>query len=370
MYGRLIIARIIIALFAPNYIFMHIWLAPMDGITDLAYRIITKQLFQKHWHTNDTLMLWTEFMSAEGYFHNPKWVVKHLLVSDYDSETIAQIFGWDAEALVHTACDIEKKYKFWGIELNMWCPSPKIMKCNAWVGMLKDKKNTLEILKTLSTSLTIPFSLKTRIWLSQDDRDEQFDFLVEASKYVRMIGLHWRTYKQWHSGEVSWEYIRNLKKACPQTLVIGNWWVKTYEDWLEKSQWLDGVMTAQAAIGDPRVLMPHTPTLEEKYHLIRHHLSLSVACDIWYQDHITTYDDQKWLHQPTFLELESLQNNIQSNPSEYDHSFAPVEFRKYLFRYVHWIDESKKFKKQVPPAKTYAQLSNILEEFFEWALST
>lgn len=53
--------------------------------------------------------------------------------------------------------------------------------------MLKDKKKTLEILKELSQSLTTPFSLKTRIGLSQDDMQEQFDFLVEASKYVWMI---------------------------------------------------------------------------------------------------------------------------------------------------------------------------------------
>jgi hypothetical protein len=32
--------------------------------------------------------------------------------------------------------------------------------------------------------------------LSQDDVDEQFDFLVEASKYVGVISIHGRTYKQ------------------------------------------------------------------------------------------------------------------------------------------------------------------------------
>lgn len=343
---------------------MYIWLAPMDGITDLAYRIITKQLFEIHGNPDDTLQLWTEFMSAEWYLHNPQWVVKHLLVSDYESETIAQIFGGNAKALVHTAYDIQKKYTFGGIELNMGCPSPKIMKCNAWVGMLKDKKNTLEILKQLSKSITIPFSLKTRIGLSKDDRDEQFDFLVEASKYVRMIGLHGRTYKQWHSGEVAREYIRDLKKSCPNTLIIGNGWVKTYEDAQMKTQWLDGVMIAQAAIWDPWVLMPHTPTLQEKYTLIMHHLSLAVAVDVWYQKHITQYHETTGLYQPTLHQLQELQTHIQSNPHEYDHSFAPVEFRKYLFRYVHWIDGSKKFKKQVPPAKTYKQLRIILEEFF------
>ena len=337
----------------------------MDGITDLAYRIITKQLFEKHWNPDDTLQLRTEFMSAEGYKHNPAGVVKHLLLSDYDTETIAQIFGGEADALVSTAIDIEKKYNFWGIELNMGCPSPKIMKCNAWVGMLKNKKKTLEILKSMSKALTIPFSLKTRIGLSQDDRDEQFDFLVEASNYVWMIGLHGRTYKQWHSWDVAWEYIRNLKKQCPDTLIIGNGGVRSYEDAIVKTQGLDGVMLAQAAIGDPRVLMPHTPTLEERYELIMHHLSLAVAIDVRYQEHITAYDHNTFGSiQPTLEHLINLQQTIIKNPNEYYHSFAPVEFRKYLFRYVHGIDGSKAFKKQVPPAKTYGALKVLLDDFF------
>ncbi len=50
---------------------MRICLAPMDGITDCAYRIICKQVFEQHGHPDDELMLRTEFMSADGYTHNP-----------------------------------------------------------------------------------------------------------------------------------------------------------------------------------------------------------------------------------------------------------------------------------------------------------
>jgi tRNA-dihydrouridine synthase len=108
-------------------------------------------------------MLWTEFMSADGYYHNPPGVVKHLLKTDYDHETIAQIFGGNTDTLLHCAQDIDKKYDFAGIELNMGCPSPKIMKCAAGSGMLRDKKKTLDIVKMISSSISTPFSLKVRI---------------------------------------------------------------------------------------------------------------------------------------------------------------------------------------------------------------
>jgi hypothetical protein len=102
--------------------------------------------------------------------------------------------------------------------------------------------------------------------------------------------------------------------------------------------------------------MPHTPTIQEKYDLIMHHLSLSVASDIWYQEKVAIYDHNQGLEQPTLVDLEILQKDIITNPSSYNHSFAPVEFRKYLFRYVHGLEGSKAFKKRVPPAKTYIVL--------------
>ncbi|USN54420.1 MAG: tRNA-dihydrouridine synthase [Candidatus Peribacteria bacterium] len=54
-----------------------------------------------------------------------------MLKTDYEPELIAQIFGGEGESLLQCALDIEKKYQFAGIEINMGCPSPKIMKCAA-----------------------------------------------------------------------------------------------------------------------------------------------------------------------------------------------------------------------------------------------
>ena len=98
---------------------MRICLAPMDGITDIAYRLICQDIFAQYGNTNDTLMMRTEFMSADGYHHNPPGVVKHILQADTEPETIAQIFGGNPETLLECAIDIQEKYNFGGIELNM-----------------------------------------------------------------------------------------------------------------------------------------------------------------------------------------------------------------------------------------------------------
>ena len=142
---------------------MHVALAPMDGITDCAYRIVCKEIFASHHHPDDTLMLWTEFMSANGFYHNPPGVMHHLLRSDYDHETIVQIFGGDEDMLLHAARVLDQHYTFAGIELNMGCPSPKIMSCAAGSGMLRDKARTLGIIQRLAEHIQRPFSIKTRV---------------------------------------------------------------------------------------------------------------------------------------------------------------------------------------------------------------
>lgn len=149
----------------------------MDGITDCPYRLIVQDIFKQYSKTtltnslthqitnspNHQLQTRTEFMSADGYMINPSRLIKHLIITDDEPHCIAQIYGGNIETLRETVIDICEKYpQFAGIELNIGCPSPKVMACGAGAGMMKDKAYTLEVIKTLSEVSTLPFSIKTR----------------------------------------------------------------------------------------------------------------------------------------------------------------------------------------------------------------
>ena len=345
----------------------------MDGITDCAYRILSKQIFEQFGHPDDELMLWTEFMSADGYAHNPPGVIRHIMRSDYDHETIAQIFGGNPETLIHCALDLESKYNFAGIELNMGCPSPKIMKCEAGSGMLRNKQKTLSILQEISKNISTPFSLKTRLGLSQDDVQDQFEFLIQASEYVSMIWVHGRTYKQSHAWFVDRDFIYRLKKELPDTIIIGNGWLRTYDDCVEKLQNLDGNMPAQSAIGNPWILTPHIPTPHQRYQTILDHLHLSIACEIYFKLTIRDYDHTQWLVQPTLAQLQQITQDLDTLVDKIKHMEsitqtslkAPIEFRKYLFNYISWLPDSKSLKKKIPAARDYQSLKILLDEYFE-----
>jgi tRNA-dihydrouridine synthase len=68
-------------------------------------------------------------MNVNGYLINPSKVLRHMLTIPTATPTIAQIYGGNEDRLLEAALQIEKDYPniFSGIELNIGCPSPKVM---------------------------------------------------------------------------------------------------------------------------------------------------------------------------------------------------------------------------------------------------
>lgn len=91
----------------------------MDGITNCATRLITRQIFEQYKHPDDELQLWTEFMNADGFIINPSKVVRHIMTT-LGQKPIAQIYGGNAKTLFQTAEILVYQYadQFSGIELN------------------------------------------------------------------------------------------------------------------------------------------------------------------------------------------------------------------------------------------------------------
>ncbi len=346
---------------------MIIGLAPMDGYTDCAFRQIVKEIFDTYGEKNIyELKLWTEFMTADGYIAKPEAVAFHLMTDTSQKNVIAQIHGGNTETLLRTVKDISKKYAdvFVGTELNTGCPANNIMK--SWGGseLLKDKTKLLEIIKLLKKHSTLPFSIKTRTGLNETDKQAQFDFLVEASKYCDMITVHGRTTNKIYSGEADWKFIYELKKQCsPTCKIIGNGGIRSYDD-IEKIKWnLDWIMIGQAAIGNPRIFTPHRPSRDEIKETILKHLNYAIAYAHFFQEQIIHF---KWTFimptQKTLTNIIAECKHLSFKNQSFHRSL--VEFRKHLFQYVKWIPWSKEFKQKVSHIKEYNQLVKEIQNFF------
>lgn len=91
-------------------------------------------------------------------------------------------------------------------------------------------------------------------------------------------------------------------------------------------------MIGQSAIGNPRILTPHLPTLEEKVATIFRHLDLMMASERLFQEALITMEET--LPLPTYQQVSeiSLQKPRLENPAST--SRIAFEFRKYLFNYI------------------------------------
>jgi len=308
---------------------MYYCLAPMDWITDTAYRQIVKEIFDKYWDKNNELLLFTEFVSSDGYVHNFDGIKDHLIFENKEKPLVCQIFGSNLQKLVYTAQEIDKNYNFDGIELNIGCPAPKIMKLWAGSALMIDKENTLEMIKTLKNAIKSPFSIKTRAGVNEKDKEKQKEFIIKASEYCWVISIHWRTLNQWHSWKADLDFVLDVKeKANPNCKIIFNWWINREKlqdkEFLEKIQTLDGIMIWQAAIWDPWIFTNYIPTWEEKKETIKKHLTLNVKYK-W---------ERRWV----------------------------VEFRKFVGSYIKWIENASKYRVELMKTESYKEFISIIDK--------
>ena len=63
--------------------------------------------------------------------------------------------------------------------------------------MMREKEKTLDLIKRLRDAVApLPFSIKTRAGLTDEDRDAQKQFIIDAAEYCHIVSIHGRTYKQ------------------------------------------------------------------------------------------------------------------------------------------------------------------------------
>lgn len=344
---------------------MILWLAPMDWITDLPCRVITKKIFDKYNANPDNeLRLWSEFMTSDWFLACPENVVKNIINTPYEFPIILQIFGWNEEKLLDTALKIQDLYwdKIAWIELNTWCPANNIMK--SWGGstLMKDKERTLKIIQDISKELNLPFSIKSRTGLDNVDKNRQLEFLIKASNYCDKISVHSRTLKELYHGEWDRDFIYELKtKANKNCKIIGNWAIKRHWEITEKEKYnnicLDGIMIWQAAIWNPRIFTNHEPDIQEKIGTAIEHLKLSAKFEIYLQ---SLKENRKEKIYPNLEEIENI--DIEKNIEKI--YYTPLTFRKYFHQYLKWIPWWKEAKELCNKTNKFFDVIKILESFY------
>ena len=97
-----------------------LFLAPLAGYTDTAFRTVCKSLGADY--------VCTEMVSAKGLYYHSPGTGELLKTNPIEEPVLVQIFGRDPQIMAEMAAMLEAQMesRIIGIDLNMGCPAPKI----------------------------------------------------------------------------------------------------------------------------------------------------------------------------------------------------------------------------------------------------
>ncbi|RNC28715.1 MAG: putative tRNA-dihydrouridine synthase [Candidatus Dichloromethanomonas elyunquensis] len=220
-----------------------VFMAPMAGITDKAFREIIQLTGGKY--------AFTEMISDNALLHQNSKTYRMLNLDGEQEPRIVQLFGSDPEQMAKAAIIVEENNAN-VIDINMGCPTPKIVKNGEGAALLKNLNLAEKIAHAVVNAVKIPVTVKIR--LGWDDSGivalELASRLEDAG--ICMISVHARTREQYYSGKADWKWIGKVKKNV-HIPVIGNGDIQSPQDALRmiRETGCDGVMIARGALGNP-----------------------------------------------------------------------------------------------------------------------
>ena len=220
-----------------------IFLAPMAGVTDLAFRTVCAQ--------KGAAVTVTEMVSSRALVYRDRKSATLLKKTPY-GVCGAQIFGNDPEIMSQAAvlameisgCDF--------LDINMGCPMPKVANSGDGSGLMRTPELAGAIVAAVKQAVRVPVTVKCRLgWDKGSINVVEFARRMEDSG-ADMVTVHGRTRAQLYSGTADWDTIARVKRALTIP-VIANGDITGGEAAVKclRRTGADGVMVGRSAFGDP-----------------------------------------------------------------------------------------------------------------------
>lgn len=306
-----------------------LYLAPMAGITDLPFRSICRKMGA------DFLM--TEMISTRGLYYNDAKTRKLLKIDEKEHPIGVQLFGNDPEMFFEAVKKIED-ISFDFININMGCPTSKIVKNGDGCALMKVPELAGKIIRYTVDASCKPVSVKIRKgWDEKSVNAVEFSKMAQENGASQII-IHGRTRESFYSGKADWEIIKRVKGAV-DIPVIGNGDVFTPEDakaMLEQTG-CDGIMIGRGALGNPWI-----------FREIKHFLK-----------------NGEKLPPPSLEErLETMVSHFEMALDFHGERVGILEMRKHLGWYLKGLPHSSTVKRAIQESKNPGQIKDMLHDYF------
>lgn len=304
-----------------------LFLAPMAGVTDWAFRTVCARL--------GAGVTVTEMVSSRALVYRDQKSAK-LLRKNEGSICGAQIFGNDPDVMAEGArlaleisgCDF--------IDINMGCPMPKIANSGDGCGLMRTPELAGAIVSSVVKAVTVPVTVKCRLgWDKGSINVLDFTKRMEDSG-ASMVTVHGRTRAMLYTGVADWDTIRKVKQQL-SIPVIANGDITGGEAALRclNRTGADGLMIGRSSFGDPWI----------------------------FQEVLSAWRGE------TIPERPALKDRIdvaveQFRLSEQDHGehIACLEARKHFAWYLRGVAHSAYFKNQISSMNTMEDIYRIASQ--------
>lgn len=263
---------------------MHypLYLAPMEDVTDPAFRLLCKRFGADR--------VYTEFVNADALVRSVNSTMRKLTLSAEERPVAIQIYGREPESMADAARIVEQAGPDF-IDINFGCPVKKVAGKGAGAGLLQYPDKMLAITQEVVNAVRTPVTVKTRLGWNEEQK-----IIVDLAEALQDCGIqaltiHGRTRSQMYSGEADWTLIGKVKNNPRMHIpIIGNGDVTTPERAKEcfDRYGVDAIMIGRGTFGRPWIFKEigdlldkgehwTPPSMQWQVDILKEHVERSIA---------------------------------------------------------------------------------------------
>jgi nifR3 family TIM-barrel protein len=267
-------------------------LAPMAGVTNVAFRTLCRELEQSKVGTVSGLYV-CEMVTARALVERHPVTMHMTTFSPDESPRSLQLYTVDPATTYAAAKMIVDDGLADHIDMNFGCPVPKVTKRGGGSALPYKRRLFGQIVAAAvraTEGTQVPVTVKFRVGIDDEHHTHLDAGRIAEAEGAAAVALHARTAAQRYSGTADWEQIALLKQHVQTIPVLGNGDIYDASDALTMmaSTGCDGVVIGRGCLGRPWLFAelsaaftgspaPSPPTLGEVVDIMRRHGQLLAA---------------------------------------------------------------------------------------------